>query len=590
MKKIFSGRVALCAMVLLILLSGGVAVTLAQATVKKTYGGTVVCTQGGDPATLNAALNKDQAYLNMPFYDYLVEYDYDGNLRPSLATKYEVSPDGKTYTFTLNQGVKFHDGVELTSEDVKFTYEKILDPKIVTGHKTFVEGISQIETPSKYVVVFRLERSIPWLLDGMVDIGIIPKHIYEKENFLNTKYNYQIIGSGPFKLEKWLRLDQIVGVANENYWKGRPYIDRLIFKIITETAVALAAVESGDADIISSQGTIGGFPMANLPKLQTNPSLSIELFPTLYIQKLYFTCDVPPFDNVKVRQAVAYAIDRKYIIDTLLNKVAPMSIGPYPKALSWALSPKWTEETYYKYNLKEAERLLDEAGYKKGPDGVRFRTTIYATTGFRTEMSEIMRSMLGRVGIEAKVTSADWTTYWTRIRYKHEEVNGLFSVYDDYLDPHLSVFEYHSSLIGGGGENGMRYRNPHVDELIEKGKATADRSKRAEIYKELHDIINTELPSYTLYEMPGITVSNKRIQGIKSITGGGGGTYVPSLWRDAWIPSAAVTTTPTTTITKPAEKPSEDMTPIVLAVVGGALVVAVAIGVYRRMRKPKAST
>jgi len=579
---------SLCVLVLFVMLSNVVAIALAQTAEKKTYGGTIVCTQGGDPATLNPVLNTDQIYLVQPYFDYLVEYDYDGKVRPSLATKYEISSDGKTYTFTLAQGVKFHDGKELTSEDVKYTYDKALDPKTASGHVIFIGGVEAVEAPSKYVVVFRLSRPIPWLLDGMAQIGILPKHIYEKENFMNTKYNYQVIGSGPFKLERWLRLDQIVGVANENYWKGRPYVDRVIFKIITETAVALSAVESGDADIISNQGTIGGFPMANLPKLRENPRLNIEMFPTVYLQKLYFTCDVPPFNNVKVRQAVAHLVDRQYIIDTLLYKMAPLAIGPWPAALDWASSPKWTSETYYKPDQAKAEALLDEAGYKRGSDGIRFRTTIYATTGFRTDMSEIMRSMLAKAGIEAKVVSADWTTYWTRIRYKHDEVNGLYSVYDDYIDPHMSVSEYHSSLIGGGGENGMRYNNPKVDELIDKGKLTSDRNERAKIYKELHDIINTELPSFSLYELPGITVSNKRIAGIKSIKGSVGGTYVPSMWRDAWIPSAAPTTTATIT-TKPPEKPSEDMTPLILAATGGAVVAAIIVGAYMRTRKPKSS-
>ena len=581
MRKMFG---PLSVLMLLIVLSSTTALALAQTTVKKTYGGTVVCTQGGDPATLNPVLNTDQIYLVQPYFDYLVECDYEGKIQPSLATKYEISSDGLTYTFTLAQGVKFHDGKELTSEDVKFTYEKILDPKMGSGHRSQVDAISQIEMPSKYVVVFRTSRPVPWLLDSMVDIGILPKHIYEKEDFLNTKYNYQVIGSGPFKLEQWLRLDRIVGVANKDYWRGRPYIDKLIFKVIPETAVALSAVESADADIISSQGTIGGFPMAHLERLQKNPSLSIELFPTLYLQKLYFTCDVPPFNNIKVRQAVAHAIDRKYIIDALLNKVAPKANAPWCAALSWALSPKWTDETYYRYDPEMAEKFLDEAGYKKAPDGIRFRTTIYATTGFRTEMSEVIRSMLARIGIEAKVESSDWTTYWTMIRFNHDKVNGMYTVYSRFSDPHMASQYYHSSEVGGGGTNGMRYKNQRLDDLIGKGKTTAEASQRAAIYKEIHDLINTELPSFSLYELPGVTVVNKRISGVKSIKGAVCGTYVPSLWRDAWIPGEAVTTTVT-----PAKEPSADLTPMILVAVGGAIFGAVAVGVLLRMRKPHRS-
>lgn len=580
-----NNRNALTILVLSIVLSNAIALATAQATVQKTYGGTVVCTQGGDPATLNPVLNTDQIYLVQPYFDYLVEYNYDGKLQPSLATKYEVSPDGSTYTFTLAPGVKFHDGVELTSEDVKFTYQKILDPKMGSGHRSQLEAISQIETPSKNVVVFKLSRPVPWLLDSMADVGILPRHIYEKEDFLNTKYNYQVIGSGPFKLQQWMRLDQIVGVANKDYWRGRPHIDKLIFKVIPETAVALSAVESGDADIISSQGTIGGFPMTHLERLQKNPSLSVELFPTLYLQRLYFTCDVPPFNNLKVRQAVAYAVDRKYIIDSLLNKVAPTANAPWTAALSWALSPKWNDETYYKHNRETAEKLLDEAGFKKGPDGVRFRTTIYATTGFRAEMSEIIRSMLGRVGIEAKVQSSDWTTYWTMIRFNHDKVNGMYSVYSRFSDPHMASQYYHSSEIGGGGTNGMRYKDPRLDELIEKGQTTVEPEKRAQIYREIHDLINTELPSYSLYELPGVTVVNKRITGVKSIKGAVGGTYVPSLWRDAWIPSEAVTTTATTATTTPAKEPPTDMTMTIVAALAGVVIGAVAIAVVMRTRK-----
>ena len=361
---------------------------------------------------------------------------------------------------------------------MKFTVEKILDPQVGSRLNLYFKAVKEVQAPNPTTVVFKMKEVDPGFLLNQWT-GILPKHIWEKEDFAKSKYNVIPVGSGPWKLKEWVRGDHMTFEANPDYFMGKPYLDRVIVKVIPDATVAYAALEKGDVDYVPFKGIVGGPPYQLVDRLKQSPNLEVNVYDVSSMQRLFFRNDKPPFNNVKVRQAVAHAINRRFIIQRLLfgyGQVAPSEVAPAMKEVFNAKVPQ------YEYDVAKANQMLDEAGVKRGADGVRFKTTIYGTPGVRAILSEILKEQLRAVGISADIVTNEWTTFYAAVR-QTRTADGIFTIFSlpTVPDPMTESPRYYSKEIRPGGYNYLFYSNPRVDAIIDDAQRTGDREKRVKL-------------------------------------------------------------------------------------------------------------
>ncbi len=507
-------------------LSIGVCPSPADAQPK--YGGTLVMVYH-DPGVFNPIVEWGFQAVTAMCFDGLVAFDKEGNLVPALAESWEVSKDATSLKFKLRKNVKWHDGQPFTAADVKFTYDTVLDPDKGIPYRKYFDTIDQITTPDTHTVVFQLKKpNAPILFRFWV--GVIPKHIWEKEDLKKSKYNVSPVGTGPWKLVEWVKMDHVTFEANKDYYKGRPYLDKIIMKTIPDAAVAFAALERGDVDYFAFGGLVGGIPYQQVDQLKKKKDLVVNTFEVSSQQQLFFRVDEPPFNKLKVRQAVAHAMDREFIIQNLLFGYGKIVHSVVPPTVKWAYNPNVTK---YEYNVEKANRLLDEAGYPRKAGGIRFKTTIYGTPGVRKTLSEILKQQLRVIGIDANLQIADWTTYISQIRVARTH-HGLWSVIliPKIPDPDEGVLYYHSSSIRSGGINPSMYNNPKLDEIVDKARAMTDIKERTKLYYEYQEILARDLPTFPVYLSQGVDIWNKKFKGFYSIDFGGGSiTCLPQVYK-----------------------------------------------------------
>src|SRR5215813_4675044 len=435
------------------------------------YGGTLVMVHT-DPGVMNPLLEGGWPHFPRMSFNGLIDYDLQGNMVPGLAASWESSDDGLTYTFQLRTDVKWHDGKSLTAEDVQFTFEKILDPQIGSRLNLYFQAVKEVLAPSPSTVVFKLKEPDPVFLANLWS-GIIPKHIWEKEDFAKSQYNVIPVGSGPWKVKEWVRGDHMTFEANADYFGGKPYLDRIIVKVIPDATVSYAALEKGDVDYVPFKGIVGGPPYQLVDRLKQNANLEVNVYDVSSMQRLFFRNDMTPFNNIKVRQAMAHAINRRFIIQRLLFGYGQPAQSEVAPAMKEIYNPKVPQ---YEYDVAKANQLLDEAGQKRGADGVRFKTKIYGTPGVRAILSEILKEQFRAVGISTDIVINEWTTFYAAVR-QTRTADGVFTIFSlpTVPDPSTESPRYYSKEIKPGGFNYLFYSNPRMDAIIDEVQRTSDR-------------------------------------------------------------------------------------------------------------------
>jgi peptide/nickel transport system substrate-binding protein len=479
-------------------------------------GGTLVMVVQPEPPTLASYLSTSGpiGQVTTKVFDGLLEYDFELRPQPSLAESWVVSTDGKIITFQLRKDVKFHDGKPFTSADVKFSIIDVLKKVHPRGANTFRE-LTDIETPDAHTAVFKLSNPAPYVLMALssYESPIIPQHIYGKGDIRQHENANRPLGSGPFKFVEWQRGQYMRFDRNPDYWKkGQPYLDRVVARFIADSSTRTAAIESGEAHIAG----FGALPYSDVKRLDALPHL--EATTRGYemqspIVQLDFNARKPPFDSVKVRQALSYAVNRQFVIDNVWFGFGKPATGPISS--NFSVTGMYTDKVlnYNVMHAKErAEKLLDDAGYPRKADGTRFEI-VHDITPYGEEwqrFGEYTQQALAAVGIKATLRTEDVPTWLKRIYtdYNFDLTNNWIQTL---ADPVIGAHRlYHSNQIRPGTVfvNGSGWSSPETDVLMDKASIEVDPEKRHAIYHDLQTKLVEAAPYIWVHELQFVTVYN----------------------------------------------------------------------------------
>ena len=458
------------------------------------YGGTMHYAHWGQgpPKNLNPMIAFDTPAYQVVYqiYEKLVLY----NVRtfenyPQLAQSWQTSSDAKKYTFNLVRNATWHDGKPFTSADVKFTLEALIGVGQGGPMWARVNSIEKIETPDDYtVVVTHKTPNGAWISDlaqGFSGLYMVPKHLFEGTDLLKNPYNLKPVGTGPFKFVE--STASIIRMARyENYWqKDKPYLDEVVHRMYANPPTMLTALEAKDIDVASG----GAIDASQFQRLSARSDLVSVKWDHTQINYIAFNLTKAPFSDKRVRYAIAHAIDRQGMSAKLGGLNQPVD-GTYLPIINWAYNPDAKQP---EYNPDKAKQLLDEAGYKPGGDGIRFKTSLLLITfTIWPDIAAIVRDDLSKVGIDCEiknVESASWFPMQQRGEYDMGINSGAHGP-----DPH----EYRNQVASYGFRNVMKYNNPRVDELFSEGVSVSAREERAKYYFEIQKILAEDMPRLNL--------------------------------------------------------------------------------------------
>jgi peptide/nickel transport system substrate-binding protein len=428
--------------------------------------------------------NLSSAYVDRQvmasLYDKLVDIDENGEIVPMLAKSYDVSDDGKVYTFHLRDGIKFHDGTEFNAEAVKYNLERYQEEDSVRS--TEVEPIESVEAVDEYTVRVTLSEPFAPFLAVLTDrAGIMasPKAIEEN----NGRISKDPVGTGPFKFVERVRGDHITVEKNPDYWReGLPKIDKIEYRGIDDENVQYQNLQSGELDIIDS------IPLVEFKELQETGDYNVSIEPGLGYQGVFLNVTQPPFDNKQLRQAVYRLVDRDAIVKAVLRGVGGEAGNSPFSEQSWAYSEE--SDSYPERSVEEAKALLEEAGK---PDGFSF-TLKTDPSPINQQIGQVIQNNLKPAGIDVKLEQEEFGTLLD------DSTNGnfqaLFLGWSGRIDPDLNIYDF---TVTNGDFNDSGYSNPEVDKLLNEARITSDRDRRKELYGQVMEILHEDVPYVYLY-------------------------------------------------------------------------------------------
>lgn len=464
------------------------------------------------------------AVIDKLMFNSLTRYDpQDLTVKPNLATSWEASDGARTWTFKLRQGVKWHDGAEFTADDVKFTYDAIMNPKVRAKIKGNLGNLKKVEVIDKYTVRFLYDEPFA-PLPTMVgyNAGIVPKHLLEGKDLNNpADFLKKPIGTGPFKFKAAVEGSYWELEANKDYWDGAPHLDGTQLKVVGDVNALVAQIKSGDIDLAMIQPK-------NVAALQGDPRVNISTAKQVNFFYLSLSGKDPILQDVKVRRALNYAVDKKAIIDAVLRGQGQVATGPISPVISWAYTD---EVTRYPYDVERAKRLLADAGWKPGSDGIlrkdgqRFTLTLTTSKAVLDgeQLATVLDQQLKQVGIDTKIQLVEFGELWVGW------FAGKFQADVEYLvtPPDPDLF----NAIGcKGSQNRFFYCNQRVDDLIAQARAKATPAERAPIYKEIQRLVADDPPGVFLYYPLEVRAVSKRLQGFPGIDFRNAFFYANQFW------------------------------------------------------------
>lgn len=444
--------------------------------------------------------------------------------KPGVAESWSSSDDKLTWTFKLRKDVKFHDGQPMTSADVKYSMEKVVGKFHSRGGKV-MKLVESVETPDDFTVVFKLKSEVPFFLLAFQpnEAPILPKHILgtaeytEKKAIRQSPFMKNPLGTGPFRLVEFKEGSHITLERNPHYWKkGLPYLDKIVYRILPDDNSRVIAMEKGEADI----ATIGNIPDVELVRLKGLDHIDFTdkgmeaLGP---VANITFNLRDKYAGNLKVRQAINLVHDRETINKVIWHGQAkPVETPFFPGSKYYN-----DELTPSEYNVDKANKLLDEAGFKPGADGVRFELTVdytpYGTTWQR--LAEYTKQQLKKIGIKGNIRSLDLGA-WLKAIFTDWDFQMTNTYGNGYYDPVIGIARYYTTSSikkGASFTNASGWSNPEVDKLFNQAATETDEAKRKEMFFRIQEIMQAELPHIHLVALPTVTLFNKRVQNLPDV-------------------------------------------------------------------------
>jgi len=484
---------------------------------KKSSGGSLINAMAGEPSNLIAMIAGDSASSAIAgnIFNSLIKYDENLNYAPDLAESWEISNNQKTITFKLKKGLQWADGKPLTSADVLFTWKLITNPNTRTPYASDYQLVKNAYAPDSLTFKVTYESSYAPALDTWTSLHILPKHILKDEDINNTFFSRKPIGSSFYKLDKWVSGQQVTLKANNKSVLGAPLIEKLISRIIPDTSSQFLELTADNIDVMN----INPIQYQRVFPARKDLQQKIALYKELGNGYTYlgFNLKKPPFNDIRVRQALNYAIDKDEVIKGVLLGLGEAISSPYKPGTRWNnsnLSP-------YPYKPSKALKLLQEAGFKKNDDGILMKNgkplkfEIITNQNKQREMTAVViQKRLQEIGVDVSIRVIEWASFVNRF-IKTGDFDVVVLGWSLSLDPDQYNI-WHSSQQGPGQFNFLGYSNKNVDKLLELGREELNVSKREEIYHKFSKYLLEDSPIIYLYAGYGLSAVHKRVKGIKN--------------------------------------------------------------------------
>ncbi|MEJ2720410.1 MAG: peptide ABC transporter substrate-binding protein [bacterium] len=497
------------------------------AGVEPARGGRVIIGVQQEPEKLSEILNSTAInnLIGNLIFSRFVKYDDRLRLVPDIIETIPtvenggVSPDHLTYTYTLKPGARWHDGEPVTSDDVRFTFNIIMDPAVNVESREGWDAVESVETPDPRTVVFRLRHTFPdFVSETFFDEPILPKHILASERgkrFNTSPYHHAPVGSGPFVFKEWVPGSHIILTRSDSFYGEGPYLDEIVFKFIPDENTLLVQLKTGEIDIYDNAD------VNFLGQLRTIPGVTVHMTPTMMYEHIDLNLENPILSDRRVRQALALATDKKAIAEAVYDGVVEVAhLDEYPSSKYYSASAA----AKLGYNPLEARRLLRDAGWTDGDgdgilerDGRKLSLTISSTSGrINREQTElVLKSQYAEVGIDLQIRN-----YNSTVLYGSYEENGILKrgTFDLAMYAWLSSPEpatkkdlYSSDTIPPNGQNHPRIRNAELTRLLADGANEVDAGRRIGIYQQIDEILVTEVPVIPLFWYTAVDACTKRL-------------------------------------------------------------------------------
>lgn len=476
---------------------------------------TLIYGRGADTMTLDVhnAVEPESNRVAINIYETLVLYNQDtDSIEPLLAASWETSEDEKTWTFKLQEDVEFHDGTKFNAEAVVYNFERMKNNEHPQHHGSFTnyltkfsDLIEEVKAVDTNTVSFKLNKVSSIFLPnlGTVPFGIISPEALKKHGEAIIE---NPVGTGPFKYESWNKNESVTIVKNDDYWvSGLPKLDKVIFKVIPDNSARLTALKNGELDLID------GVNPSDIESIKSNDKLTFHSRPAGNVGFVSINTQKPPFDNLKVRQALNHAIDKRGIADVFYGGQAEIATGMLPSTI-WGFNE---ELEGFDYNPEKAKQLLKEAGFEKGFEVEYWTMTtprIYLPQPLK--IAEVIKENLGDVGITVKIESFEWATYIPKI-LSAEHSLAVIGWNNENADPDniLSTLLSSENAVPPNATNFSLYKNEKVDQLLSDGQTALDRNQREKDYMEVQSLVHDDAPTIPLVYVKGIVVTGNNVSG-----------------------------------------------------------------------------
>jgi peptide/nickel transport system substrate-binding protein len=467
--------------------------------------GTLVMDIESSPVNLDPRVGTDSQSERIAdlIFDPLVRTDAHFNLLPWVAERWEL-PDPRTYVFHLRKGIVFHDGRPLTARDVKWTLDSYQNGTVVSIRAATYRHVVEVDALDEYTVVIHLDEPDSTLLWNLSDgaFGIVP---YGSGKELTVKP----IGSGPFRFVSLEQDNNVILERNDHYWAKPPNIERVRMNVVPDATTRALELRKGSADLVATNSL--GADMVNT--LRRDSHLKVQREPGTGLVYLAFNLRDPILRDSRVREAMAYAIDRQPILDYLFGGYGRLADSVLPPE-HWAYNG---DVQHYTYSPEKANALLDQAGYPRGKDGIRFHLTFKTSN---TEESSrllpvVLQQQLRKVGIALDIRTFEFATLYSDILRGAFQLYSLRWVGGSNQDPDIFAYAFDSNSFPPKRANRGYYSNPRVDALIAEGRQTVDRAERKRAYAEIQKILARDLPYIDFWYMDNVMVHTTRIRDLE---------------------------------------------------------------------------